>query len=117
MVTSKIKSVDEMIEFLTFDDSNDKTSEIAEFFTKFLKESDQTTLSKLVFFCTGAFKLPIGGFRNFPLQIDICGSVDSLPVAHTCFNKIDLPRYTTYEILFEKVSKAINEGGRGFFII
>jgi len=48
---------------------------------------------------TGSFKVPYGGFKNFPLKIDRGVSPESLPVAHTCFNQIDLPEYQSKEKL------------------
>jgi len=59
------------------------------------------------------------------------GEPDRLPQAHTCklvfkpfnpdysncpsgFNQIDLPQYTSYEMLRQQLLLAINEGGEGF---
>jgi len=33
---------------------------------------------------------------------------------HTGFNQIDLPQYTSYEMLRQQLLLAINEGGEGF---
>jgi len=41
---------------------------------------------------------------------------NSLPIAHICFGQIDLPNYSTKEILKEKLILAITEGG-GFLLI
>ena len=35
--------------------------------------------------------------------------------SHTCFNRLDLPPYSSFEILFEKLRTAVEEGG-GFGI-
>lgn len=37
------------------------------------------------------------------------GKENSLPLSHTCFNRLDLPPYKSYEILVEKVTLAIDE--------
>lgn len=37
-----------------------------------------------------------------------------LPTAHTCFNQLDLPEYSSTEELKEKLMIAIKEGGEGF---
>lgn len=37
-----------------------------------------------------------------------------LPTAHTCFNQLDLPVYSTQEELREKLLMAIKEGSEGF---
>lgn len=67
-------------------------------------------------FVLGSFKVPYGGFKNFPLKIERGISPESLPVAHTCFNQIDLPEYPSKEILKDKLSVAISEGSQGFHI-
>jgi len=51
------------------------------------------------------------------LKIDNSSDVNSLPIAHTCFNQIDIPEYSSKKILQEKLTLAITEGGgSGFFI-
>ena len=42
------------------------------------------------------------------------GSQHLLPTAHTCFNQLDLPQYSSEEILREKLLIAIKEGSEGF---
>ena len=37
-----------------------------------------------------------------------------LPTAHTCFNQLDLPNYSTAEELSAKLLIAIREGNEGF---
>lgn len=37
-----------------------------------------------------------------------------LPMAHTCFNQLDLPEYDSEDILREKLLIAIREGSEGF---
>ena len=37
-----------------------------------------------------------------------------LPSAHTCFNQLDLPEYTSEEMTREKMLIAIREGSEGF---
>ena len=62
--------------------------------------------------------MPVGGFKAYPIKIEksFC-SPYSLPVAHTCFNQLDVPEYPSKEIMKEKFLKAINEGQKGFHII
>lgn len=33
----------------------------------------------------------------------------NLPKAHTCFNRIDIPPYETYQVLYEKLTQAVEE--------
>lgn len=44
------------------------------------------------------------------------GGEDYLPVAHTCFNLLDLPVYSSKERLTEKLVKAIQQT-EGFGIV
>ena len=46
--------------------------------------------SQFLFFITGSFKAPHGGFTNFRLRIDKKEDENSLPVGHTCFLSIEL---------------------------
>jgi len=76
--------------------------------------------SRLLQFVTGTSRVPMNGFAelhgsNGPKKFTIekIGSPESLPRAHTCFNRIDLPDYRSYEELKTKVLTAI-EGSWGF---
>ena len=40
--------------------------------------------------------------------------MDELPTAHTCFNQLCLPRYSSPEILHARLRVAITEGCEGF---
>jgi E3 ubiquitin-protein ligase HUWE1 len=42
------------------------------------------------------------------------GDNSLLPTAHTCFNQLDLPAYSSLEELRKKLLIAINEGSEGF---
>ncbi|XP_050674590.1 E3 ubiquitin-protein ligase Nedd-4 isoform X3 [Leptidea sinapis] len=76
--------------------------------------------SRLLQFVTGTSRVPMNGFKelygsNGPqlFTIEKWGSPDNYPRAHTCFNRIDLPHYESYQQLREKLIKAI-EGSQGF---
>ncbi|KAG8230832.1 hypothetical protein J437_LFUL010229 [Ladona fulva] len=71
---------------------------------------------RLLQFVTGTSSVPYEGFaalrgstgpRKF--CIEKWGKPDSLPRAHTCFNRLDLPPYPTSEILYEKLLLAVEE--------
>ncbi len=65
----------------------------------------------------GSFKVPHGGFKAFGFEINKAyEDLENLPVAHTCFNSVDLPEYPNKEILKDKLLKAILEGNLGFGI-
>ena len=72
---------------------------------------------RLLQFVTGTASLPYEGFaalrgavghaRKF--CIERWGNPDALPRAHTCFNRLDLPPYPSFQVLFDKLLLAINE--------
>ena len=81
---------------------------------------DQLGLAKLKIFATGTASVPIGGFKNLLSQNHKCkftikritmlnSKFVPLPVAHACFNQIDLPDYSSYEVLARKLKQAIDE--------
>lgn len=64
---------------------------------------------KLLQFTTGSDRVPIGGLSRLKLVIARNGSdSDRLPTAHTCFNVLLLPEYSTREKLKDRLVKAIN---------
>lgn len=71
---------------------------------------------RLLQFVTGTSSIPFEGFsalrgsigpRKF--CIEKWGKPNSLPRAHTCFNRLDLPPYPTSEVLYEKLLLAVEE--------
>lgn len=76
--------------------------------------------SRLLQFVTGTSRVPMNGFKelygsNGPqlFTIEKWGTPANLPRSHTCFNRIDLPPYESYQDLREKIIKAIE--GSEFF--
>ncbi|OWF52883.1 ubiquitin-protein ligase E3A-like isoform X1 [Mizuhopecten yessoensis] len=64
---------------------------------------------KLVQFTTGTDRVPVGGLSKLKLIIARNGpDSDRLPTAHTCFNVLLLPDYSSKEKLNERLLKAIN---------
>lgn len=66
--------------------------------------------------CLGTCRVPVGGFAelmgsNGPQRfcIEKVGKENWLPRSHTCFNRLDLPPYKSYEQLVEKLTFAIEE--------
>ncbi len=54
--------------------------------------------------------LPPGGLEklNPPFQIrKLAGRTDVLPISHTCFNLLELPQYSSAQVLKDKVLLAI----------
>ncbi|VDN02159.1 unnamed protein product [Thelazia callipaeda] len=83
-------------------------------FWKCLLAFDNEMRARLLQFVTGTSRVPMNGFRelygsNGPhkFTIERWGSVDMLPRAHTCFNRIDLPPYTSFHEMKERLTTAI----------
>ncbi|XP_008325809.1 probable E3 ubiquitin-protein ligase HERC4 isoform X1 [Cynoglossus semilaevis] len=69
---------------------------------------------RFLLFVTGSDRIPILGMKSLKLLIQPTGGGEHyLPVAHTCFNLLDLPKYTRLETLQEKLLQAI-EHNQGF---
>ncbi|XP_035005752.1 E3 ubiquitin-protein ligase HECW1 isoform X5 [Hippoglossus stenolepis] len=71
---------------------------------------------RLLQFVTGTSSIPYEGFAslrgsNGPRRfcVEKWGKVTSLPRAHTCFNRLDLPPYPSFSMLFEKMLTAVEE--------
>uniref|UniRef100_A0A674CG38 HECT-type E3 ubiquitin transferase n=1 Tax=Salmo trutta TaxID=8032 RepID=A0A674CG38_SALTR len=71
---------------------------------------------RLLQFVTGTSSVPYEGFtalrgsnglRRF--CIEKWGKITALPRAHTCFNRLDLPPYPSYTMLYEKLLIAVEE--------
>uniref|UniRef100_A0A3Q3MJ34 HECT and RLD domain containing E3 ubiquitin protein ligase 4 n=1 Tax=Mastacembelus armatus TaxID=205130 RepID=A0A3Q3MJ34_9TELE len=69
---------------------------------------------QFLLFLTGSDRIPILGMKSLKLVIQPTGGGEHyLPVAHTCFNLLDLPKYTSRETLHEKLLQAIDHN-QGF---
>ncbi|XP_034282608.1 NEDD4-like E3 ubiquitin-protein ligase WWP2 isoform X3 [Pantherophis guttatus] len=93
-----------------------KNSKQIQWFWQVVKEMDNEKRVRLLQFVTGTCRLPVGGFTeligsNGPQKfcIDKVGKETWLPRSHTCFNRLDLPPYKSYEQLKEKLLYAIEE--------
>ncbi|CAL1530118.1 unnamed protein product [Lymnaea stagnalis] len=65
---------------------------------------------KFLLFLTGSDRIPVFGMKNVKMSIQPSGGGEHyLPVAHTCFNLLDLPRYTSKATLKEKLLMAIQQ--------
>ncbi|KAJ3553249.1 hypothetical protein NM688_g3714 [Phlebia brevispora] len=91
-------------------------------FWRALKSFNREERAKVLSFATGTSRVPLGGFvdlqgvqgvQRFSIH-RAYGDPDRLPQAHTCFNQIDLPQYSSYEMLRQQLLLAIHEGGEGF---
>lgn len=79
-------------------------------------------MARFLQFVTGTSKVPLEGFKALqgisgPQRFQIhkaYGAPERLPSAHTCFNQLDLPEYSSKEQLEERLLLAIHEASEGF---
>ncbi|KAK1798910.1 hypothetical protein P4O66_007179 [Electrophorus voltai] len=82
-------------------------SSVVKWFWKAVESFDEERRARLLQFVTGSSRVPLQGFkalqgaagpRQFTIhQID--ANTNNLPKAHTCFNRIDIPPYESYDKL------------------
>uniref|UniRef100_A0A6B2ELN4 E3 ubiquitin-protein ligase SMURF1 n=1 Tax=Phlebotomus kandelakii TaxID=1109342 RepID=A0A6B2ELN4_9DIPT len=77
--------------------------------------------ARLLQFVTGSSRVPLQGFRAlqgstgavgprlFTIHLTADVPTQNLPKAHTCFNRIDLPPYDTYQLMYDKLTQAVEE--------
>lgn len=86
-----------------------KSAPVVAYFWDYVRNLDDARRAKLLQFATGTTRLPPGGFKDlqgrdgetqrFTLHgIPFTSDLD-LPRAHTCFNKLDLPKFPTKDRL------------------
>ncbi|KAM6394717.1 E3 ubiquitin-protein ligase NEDD4-like isoform 4-T4 [Rhynochetos jubatus] len=93
---------------------------VIQWFWKAVLLMDAEKRIRLLQFVTGTSRVPMNGFAelygsNGPqlFTIEQWGNPDKLPRAHTCFNRLDLPLYESFEDLREKLLMAV-ENAQGF---
>ncbi|KAJ3332713.1 hypothetical protein HDU76_013326 [Blyttiomyces sp. JEL0837] len=85
-------------------------------FWKAVRSWDNEKRANLLQFVTGTSRIPVNGFKDLQgsdgprrFTIEKTGTLDQLPKSHTCFNRLDLPPYKTYDQLDKKLTLAIEE--------
>jgi hypothetical protein len=102
-----------------------ESSKVITWFWKAVKSFSDVSKAKLLQFVTGSSMLPYEGFSHLQGNNEIqkfsihriSAQIDSLPTAHTCFNQLNLPDYSSYENLLKCLTLAINECATGFGFI
>uniref|UniRef100_A0A182JV31 HECT-type E3 ubiquitin transferase n=1 Tax=Anopheles christyi TaxID=43041 RepID=A0A182JV31_9DIPT len=77
--------------------------------------------AQLLQFVTGSCRVPLQGFRAlqgstgavgprlFTIHLTADVPIQNLPKAHTCFNRLDLPMYDSYQLMYDKLTQAVEE--------
>lgn len=97
-------------------------SPLIQWFWEVVQGFSKEDMARLLQFVTGTSKVPLEGFKALqgisgPQRFQIhkaYGAPERLPSAHTCFNQLDLPDYSSKEQLQERLLLAIHEASEGF---
>ncbi|KAF8414274.1 hypothetical protein HHK36_002275 [Tetracentron sinense] len=97
-------------------------SSVVQWFWEVVKAFNKEDMARFLQFVTGTSKVPLEGFKALqgisgPQRFQIhkaYGAPERLPSAHTCFNQLDLPEYSSKEQLEERLLLAIHEASEGF---
>ncbi|KAI5278629.1 neural precursor cell expressed, developmentally down-regulated, partial [Ascosphaera aggregata] len=93
-----------------------ESDQVIQNFWKVIRSWDAEQKSRLLQFATGTSRIPVNGFKDLQgsdgprrFTIEKSGETNALPKSHTCFNRLDLPPYSSYEQLQQKLSIAVEE--------
>ncbi|XP_004835401.1 E3 ubiquitin-protein ligase NEDD4 isoform X2 [Heterocephalus glaber] len=93
---------------------------VIQWFWKAVLMMDSEKRIRLLQFVTGTSRVPMNGFAELygssgpqSFTVELWGAPEKLPRAHTCFNRLDLPPYESFEELWDKLQMAI-ENTQGF---
>lgn len=93
-----------------------ESDQVIQWFWQCIKEWDSEQKARLLQFTTGTSRIPVNGFKDLQgsdgprrFTIEKAGEPQQLPKSHTCFNRVDLPPYTSYESMKQKLTLAVEE--------
>jgi len=100
---------------------------VVTWFWSILSDLTQDELAKLLQFCTGTSRVPIGGFSALEsnrsevarfkiVSVDYLNKKTNYIKAHTCFNRIDLPHFKSKKLLEEAILFIVKNEIFGFGI-
>jgi len=93
---------------------------VVRWFWQIVEEYGEEMRARLLQFVTGSSRVPLQGFkalqgstgaagpRLFTIHV-VDAPTENLPKAHTCFNRIDIPPYQSYQKMYEKLTQAVEE--------
>jgi hypothetical protein len=92
-----------------------ETDAVIAWFWKIVSGYPETMKRRLLQFITGSERVPIKGLSAVKIVLQKSGDDDHrLPVAHTCFSTLDLPRYSSPGKLDTALRVALEFGTEGF---
>lgn len=101
-----------------YEDGYSGSEEVVRNFWEVLHEFSELEKRAFLKFMSGSDRSPIEGLAKMNFVISRNGDDEErLPSAHTCFNHMLLPEYSSKEILREKLLYAIRNAAEGFGLI
>lgn len=82
------------------------THQVIQWFWRFFFELSEEKKIEAVKFITGSSSVPVQGMGSLRIALELVGKSNLYPAAHTCFNRLDLPEYNSYEELSRYLSEA-----------
>jgi len=91
---------------------------VIQWFWQVFHKLDDKEKKKFLLFLSGSDRVPVFGWsQTLPMTIQRSHIDDEhLPVSHTCFNILDLPAYSSKEVLKDKLQEAIQHN-QGFNLV
>jgi len=93
-----------------------ENDEVVQWFWKCVNTWDSERKSRLLQFVTGTSRIPVNGFKDLQgsdgprhFTVEKAGDPEQLPKSHTCFNRLDLPPYKSYDLMVQKLAIAVEE--------
>ncbi|CAH0559582.1 unnamed protein product [Brassicogethes aeneus] len=106
-------ALEEVAEYKNGYTSSDQT---IRWFWEVIHDMSLPDKKKFLLYLTGSDRIPIQGMKAIKIIIQPTNDEKFLPVAHTCFNLLDLPKYNTKERLKYKLMQAIQQT-EGFSLV
>ncbi|XP_045467862.1 probable E3 ubiquitin-protein ligase HERC4 isoform X2 [Harmonia axyridis] len=103
-------------ETTTYKNGFSSSHQTIRWFWEVIHEMSLANKKKFLLFLTGSDRIPIQGMKAIKIIIQKTNDDRYLPVAHTCFNLLDLPEYNTKERLRFKLMQAIQHT-EGFSLV
>ena len=73
---------------------------------------------RVLAYATSSSRIPYDGFSPpFTITAQDVAYESQLPMSHTCFNSLVLPRYTSFEEMNAAWTVALRHGGEGFGLV
>lgn len=117
VVGSENYNWDELEKNAEYKDEFHRNHPTVRMFWRVFHSLDYDEKKKFLLFLTGSDRIPILGMSEIKVVLQPMKVDDShLPVAHTCFNLLDLPMYSSEAVMREKLRLAI-QNAQGFGLV